>query len=322
MLREPDVLVLDTVATLFDDTTARELQAAIEAQLPDLDIALAETAAESVALIESTPVALTALPAPEAFEAATDLRWVQATNAGVDAYDLDFFRDERVALTNASGVAAEPIAEQVLGYLLAFERRFDRAIRQQRARHWERYRAGELRGKTVGIVGVGAIGSRIADLASALGTEVLGTKRDLDSVPETVDRAWTPDGLGQLLDASDYLVLACPLTETTRGLIGTDELDRLASSSVLVNIARGPVVEEPALIEALETDSIRGAALDVVTDEPLSGDSPLWDLDNVFLTPHMAGYTPHYMDRCADLFTANYGSFIDGDVNTMSNKIV
>ncbi|GAA0207579.1 D-2-hydroxyacid dehydrogenase [Halobaculum roseum] len=253
---------------------------------------------------------------------ADSLRWVQALSSGTDHLPTDDLADRGVALTNAAGVHAEPIAEQVLGYMLSFERDLHALARQQAEARWERREGGELRGKTVGIVGVGAIGTRVAELASAFGMEVWGVRRDLDAMPDVVDEARTPDDLHEVCLAADYLVLACPLTDETEGLIGGDELRLLGGDGVLVNVARGEVCDQDALVGALRSNLIGGAALDVFEEEPLPGDSPLWDLSNVFVTPHMAGSTPHKAERWTEILAENYRRLAEGDPDDMRNRVV
>jgi phosphoglycerate dehydrogenase-like enzyme len=245
---------------------------------------------------------------------ADDLQWVQALSAGVDRYPLDALADAGVALTNASGVHSESIGEQVLGYMLAFERNLHTAVRHQSDGVWEHVGdGGELRGKSLGVVGVGAIGGRVAQLGSALGMTVLGTRRDTSTVPDGVDELYGPEEHREVVRRADYLVLACPLTDETEGLIGGDELRLMSSDAVLVNVARGGVVDQSALVTALQRHRIGGAALDVFEEEPLPADSPLWELSNVILTPHVAGSTPDYFGRCADIFAKNYERFVAGE---------
>lgn len=251
---------------------------------------------------------------------AGSLRWVQSLSAGTDHLPADELADRGVALASSSGVHAEPIGEQVLAYMLSFERRLHELARQQAERRWERVEGGELRGKTLGVVGVGAIGGRVAELGSALGMEVWGTRRDLDAMPDAVDEPRSPDELHDVCLAADYLVLACPLTEETRGLIGGDELRLLGGDGVLVNVARGEVCEADALVGALRSHLIRGAALDVFEEEPLPEDSRLWGLSNTIVTPHMAGSTPHKLDRWADLVADNHRRLADGEA--LRNRVV
>ncbi|MEF8773425.1 MAG: D-2-hydroxyacid dehydrogenase [Halobacteriales archaeon] len=288
-----------------------------------LDVAVAETAAETRDLLADAEVAVTGRFDAELLDDAPALRWLQAMSAGVDYLPQDALSEAGVALTSAAGVHAEPIGEQVLGYMLAFERDLHVAARNQARGVWERdHDAGELAGKTLGIVGLGAIGSRVAQLGQAFRMEVVGTKRTPEDAPEAADEAFGPDGLATVLRRSDYLVVACPLTDETRGLIGREELRTLGSDGVLVNVARGEVVDQEALVRALQYRTIRGAALDVFEEEPLPPDSPLWDLSNVVLTPHMAGSTPKYADRLADLFANNYDAYRSSGVDALENRVV
>jgi len=246
MTRQPATVLLHTAGNRHW-VDADALEAAVVDRLPDLDLRVARTPAESRELVGDAEVAIAASLPAEVLGAAGRLRWVQALSAGVDFYDHDALRERGVLLRSAAGVHAEPMAEQTLGYLLPFERELLRGVRQQEAGRWLRYEGGELRGKTLGIVGVGAVGSRVAELGGALGMTVLGTKRNPSTVSDAVDEVWTPDGLHEMLTRADYVVVACPLTDGTRGLIGRDELGIMGEESVLVNVARGPVVDEDAM---------------------------------------------------------------------------
>ncbi|WP_339103187.1 D-2-hydroxyacid dehydrogenase [Haloterrigena salinisoli] len=287
---------------------------------PEIDL---EHVTDEDALLEAVvdaEVVVTGRLPDDVLNAADDLRWVQALSAGTDTYDHDALAARDVALTTVSGIHARPIGQQVMGYLLHFERRFDRAIAQQRRREWERYTGGELGDRTIGIVGVGAIGSQVADYCTAFDARVVGTKRDPTDAPAALDAVYGPNELESVLADSDYLVLACPLTDETRGLIDAEALATLDDDAVLVNVARGEVVDEPALVDALEGDELGGAALDVFEAEPLPEESQLWDRDDVLVTPHMAGSTPHYWERCADVFLRNYDRFRSG--KDLENRVV
>ena len=321
MTASPDVLLLHTVES-SPWANQPELQSEIEAAIPDIDLRVARTPPESERMIESADIVIASFFPSELFEAARNLQWIQALSSGVDFYDFETLRDRNIALTNVAGIHAEPIAEQVLGYMLTFERKIHTGIRQQERNVWERYQAGEIRGKTLGIIGLGAIGSQIATYANAFGMNVIGTKRDPETAPDVVDEAYSPSGLFDVLSRSDYVVLACPLTDDTRGLIGNKELGAMPSESVLINIARGEVVDEEALLYALQQGIIGGAALDVFEEEPYATDSPLWDLSNVIMTPHMAGSTPHKSKRVAALFAEHYKAYLDGGPEVLPTRIV
>lgn len=306
---------------VLSDDAAATLQAEFENRLPGLDVLVAATPDETRSYAATADIVATTKFPAELLDDAPELQWVQALSAGVDHYDLDRLQNAGIALTNASGVHAEPIAEQVFGYLLCFEREIHRGLRQQARGAWEQYTGGELRGKTLGVVGLGAIGTRVAEVGQVFGMTVLGTKRNPEDGGEAADEVYGSDDLHIVLAQSDYVVLACPLTEETRGLIGIEEFDVMKSDAVLVNIARGEVVDESALEIAVQKRHIGGAALDVFEEEPLPEDSPLWNLSNVIVTPHMAGWTPYYWERCADLFVENYQLFVDGRTDEFTNRI-
>ena len=268
-----------------------------------------------------------ALPDPAQ---ALHLRWVQLMSAGADhAIDHPVFTDQ-VILTTTSGIHAINIGELVLTMILAWGQRLPALMEYQRRAEWpagrfELFAPQELRGATVGIVGYGSIGREVGRLASAFGMRVLAFKRSGDSV----DRGYTIPGVGdpqgtvpqrfyrlgqlrQMLIECDYVVLAVPLTAATRHLIGPEELRAMKPSAFLINVARGDVVDEPALIQALQEGWIAGAGLDVFAQEPLPADSSLWGLENVILSPHIAGFTPHYNDRAADVFAKNLRRYLAG----------
>lgn len=311
-------LVLHTVAdTPWAD--ADELRDAVETHA-ECPVDLARTPEETRRLLPDAEVALTVRFPEELFEYADNLSWLQALSAGVDFFPQAELEARDIALTSAAGVHAQAIGEQVMGYLVAFERDFLRAFRQQEEGLWFRYSGGELAGQTLCVVGVGAIGTRVAELASAFGMEVVGTKRDPTTAPDAVSDVRPPEELDDLLLEADYVVVSCPLTEETRGLIGSEQLRRLDEEAVLVNVGRGPIVNQDALVAALRGDGLGGAALDVFEEEPLPEDSPLWDLPNVLVTPHMAGSTPHKHDRIGELFARNYASWKDGE--RLENRVV
>jgi phosphoglycerate dehydrogenase-like enzyme len=299
-----------------------ELAAEIERQTPGLELMRAANYDESLRNIETADIVITRELTPELLDHAVELDWIQALNAGVDSYDLDRIEDIGITLTNASGVHANPIAEQVLGYMLVFERNIHVGIEQQRRCEWRHYTGGELRGQTLGVLGVGEIGGRIAELGSALGMTVLGTKQDTSESPAGVDELFPPQETHTVLGRSDHVVVACPLTESTEGMIGLPEFASMKHDGVLINIGRGPVVNQEELVTALRKGKIRGAALDVTDPEPLDEDSPLWNLSDVIITPHMAGSTPHYWERSADIFSTNYEHYLDGDFDSFVNRVL
>lgn len=283
-------------------------------------VEIAETPAETRTGFEEATIALTPRLPEEWLERAEKLEWAQATSAGYDHYDLDTLEERGIALTTASGVHAQPISEQVLGAMLSFERGLLEARDRQSEGVWLAHEGTELGTKTVGVVGLGAIGGRVAELASAVGSWVVGTKRDPTDAPDVADEVYSPEEVAEVYRQVDYLVVACPLTDETRGLIDREAIETLSSEAVVVNIARGEVIDEEALVSALQGGRLGGAALDVFEEEPLPEGSPLWDLPNVLVTPHMAGSTPHYHDRVADIFERNLEAFLADE--ELENRIV
>ncbi len=239
------------------------------------------------------------------------LRWVHSTAAGVDNL-LPKLWGRDVLLTNSRGIHAIPVAEHVLACLLVFARNLHVALRHQLHRRWQPEPGGELWGATVGILGLGAIGQEVARRCRAFGARVVGLRRTPSPVPE-VEEVYGPEELEAVLRASQYVVLALPLTPQTRRLIGARELGWMRPEAVLVNVGRGALVDEEALVEALRSGRIRGAALDVFETEPLPPTHPLWELPNVLVTPHVAGNSPRYMDRAIPLFCENLRRYLRGE---------
>ena len=321
MTGTPRVLLLHGFPPETTGTPA-DLRDHVEAALPGIDLRAATDHDDARERIPDAEVVIEHGITGDLLARADSLEWLQSLSAGVDRYDLDAFAERGVILTNISGVHADPIAEHVLALALAFERRLPRAIEQGRDREWRRFPAGELRGSTVGIVGVGAIGGRVAELASAVGTRVLGVKRDTTTYDDAVDEIFPPGKLHTVLGRSDYVVLACPLTEETEGMIGARELASIGPDGVLINVARGAVVDHDALVSQIREGYLGGAALDVTDPEPLPRESPLWDSSDVIVTPHMAGGSPAFPRRCAEIFVENYRRYVDGEVDAMRNRVL
>ena len=251
---------------------------------------------------------------------ALGLRWVQLTSAGLDRLLDSELAQSEVTLTTASGIHAVPIGEYVMAVMLAFAKGLPAAMHAQAERTWRPYLAEELYDKTVGIVGLGAIGGYVAKLAKADGMRVLAIRRSTQrrSTGETVglddvDELLPPSDLTYLLSEADYVVIAVPLTAESRGLIGERELREMKPTARIINIARGAIIDEAALVRALKEERIAGAALDVVEQEPLSSESELWAMENVILTPHISGGTPVYMERAVALFCDNLRRYLEGE---------
>ncbi len=251
----------------------------------------------------------------ELHRAAPNLKWFQVLTAGLDelieqgVLDLDF------TITTMSGVGAVPIAEYCMGVMVMLEKGLHQTMRDQVEHHWDFRFAGQLRGKTCGIVGLGAIGRALARRARAFEMRVIATRRSAQAGEHDadVDELLPSDELPRLLAESDYVVLCVPLTAETDGLLGADEIALMKQDAALVNIARAAVVDEEALLAALRDGRIGGAALDVHDPEPLPADSPFWDLPNVIVTPHRSGAMHGYFDRAAEFFTENLKRYVSGE---------
>jgi D-2-hydroxyacid dehydrogenase (NADP+) len=236
------------------------------------------------------------------------LRWVQATSTGTEQFPIDRFRERGVVLTSARGVHEVQVSEHALALLLAMTRGVAAAITQQQERRWALPEVTDLDGMTLGILGLGTIGEGLARRAAALGMRVIGTKRDTDGYDGVAEAVYPPDQTLRVFEAADAVVIVLPGGAETAGLVGRAEIDALAGGW-LVNLGRGSIVDEAALIEAARAGTIRGAALDVFAQEPVPADSPLWDLPNVIVSPHIAGLSPRYGERLARIFAANVRAF-------------
>ncbi len=260
---------------------------------------------------------------PRLIEAAPSLKWIHSVGAGVDGILTSDLVRSSVLITSSSGIHREPISEHVLTYMLCFSRGFHTFMRQQVQKKWNRIGLDELAGKTVGIVGLGEIGSEIALKAKCLGMRVVAVKRTVGEKPGFVDELWSAGRLKKLLEESDFIVLSIPLTKTTAGLIGDEEFKSMKKSAYFINIGRGRLVQEEKLIQALKEGLIAGAGLDVFEKEPLPTESELWEMPNVIITPHVAGSNPYYFARAMSIFEENLKRFLKGDelVNLVDKKL-
>ncbi|WP_425058077.1 Glyoxylate/hydroxypyruvate reductase A [Sporomusa carbonis] len=245
--------------------------------------------------------------------AAPNLEWVHALSAGVEKLVFPEIQAADTILTNSKGIHGIPITEHVLAMMLAFSRGLNLTIRQQLAKNWKRVPAAELYEHTIAIVGLGAIGREIAKKAKALGMTVLASKQEM-TTELFVDKLYLSDNdsLLEMLAQADFVVVCLPLTASTKNLISLPHFAAMKRSAYFINISRGAIINEADLITALEQKLIQGAGLDVFVAEPLPETSPLWDMPNVIITPHMAALSPVYLDRAIKLFSDNLTRFVQG----------
>jgi phosphoglycerate dehydrogenase-like enzyme len=239
------------------------------------------------------------------------LRWFHSFSAGVDHPAFRSLLERGVLLSNSSGSSSVPIAQYVIAMMLRAAKRLDALALAQRERRWQPVEAEELTGKTAGIVGVGHIGGEVARLAQALGMQVIGCRRRPGRV-RCVDELVPPERLHELLARADFVVLTVPLSAQTDGLIDEAELRAMKQGAWLINVSRGRVVREEALLRALREGWIGGACLDVFEEEPLPPESELWSLPNVVVTPHNSGFSPLNFDRASELFLENLRRYVAG----------
>ncbi|MBN1153070.1 MAG: D-2-hydroxyacid dehydrogenase, partial [Dehalococcoidia bacterium] len=247
---------------------------------------------------------------------APKLKWLQVTQAGVDKVLLDReFRQSPVLLSNVGGIHSFAPAEMAIQFCLAWTKRTVECARQKEARLWEPFSPGVLRGRTMGIVGYGNIGQKVARIAKAFGMWVIATRKSATKPGKAryADLILPQSELQRLLKDSDFVVLATPLTPDTRHMMSTAQFDAMKNDALLVNVSRGPVVDEAALAVALGQKRIGGAALDVFEQEPLPQESPLWDLPNLLYSPHIAGYISAYPSMVQDLFVRNLERYVKGE---------
>lgn len=300
MPSDPDIAVLRAKPHGLSAVDYAEI---LRHRLPDSEIAFARTPEEERDLLRRVPVATGFDIDPDALADAA-LELFACVYAGTGHLPLSELESHDVAVTNAAGVHAPNVAEHVLGATLSFARRFDRAFRRRERREWRSYQATELQDSTVAVVGLGAIGRAIVERLEPFGVETVGV-RYTPSKGGPTDKVYGFDEIHEAVADAEYVALACPLTDETAGLIDDDVFTTLPPSAVVINVARGGVVDTEALVGALQRNAIRGAALDVTDPEPLPADHPLWGFDNVLITPHNAGHTPAYWERTADILARN-----------------
>lgn len=251
----------------------------------------------------------------EIFNAASNLKWVQVSSAGVERYLFPEMVSSDVILTSSAGVFNKPIAETMLAMMFAFARGLHRFRDRQLEKKWDRApEMDELEGKTLGVVGLGEIGYELACKVQSLGMRVVGIKRTVpETPPEGVEWVRGMDALQDLAREADHVAVTLPNTPATRGAIDRDFLAAMKPTAYIYNIGRGVTIDQDALIETLREGRIAGAGLDVTTPEPLPPDNPLWEMENVILTPHVSGSSPQTRRRGLEFFIANLNRYLAGE---------
>lgn len=282
-------------------------QTALQERLPEATVKRARTPQEEREYIQHADIATGLEITEELVHHAENLQLFACAAAGVDHLPMPALEDNGVVVTNASGIHVPNMAEHTIGFMLAFARRLHEGWRRQRNREWRHFQGfGELQGSTVTIAGLGPIGQGIAERLEPFGVETIGLRYTPSKGGPTDEvYGYDPDDVYAAFARTDYLVLICPLTETTEHLVDDEALRTLPTDAVIVNMARGGVIDTDALLRALRGNWIHGAALDVTDPEPLPEDHPLWNIEDVMITPHSAGHTDAYWDRLAAILARN-----------------
>ncbi|UWU75867.1 D-2-hydroxyacid dehydrogenase [Bradyrhizobium huanghuaihaiense] len=303
----------DAITVLIHDASADDYLRLIRGRFPNVRVLCAKDAKSLERHVPEADVILTSpsgFPA-RLFENTRRLRWVQATVAGVEAFVPIRERISDIIVTNARGIHGDLIADFVMTGIGMMQWDFPTLMSEQSRKEWRPRCVPPLAERTLGVVGLGSVGSAIARRGKSAGMTVIGSKRDVSQPIADVDRLVPPDALPELLALSDFVVLAVPRLPETSRLIGGDQLQVMRRSAFLINIARGSVVVETELVEALQAGTISGALLDVFEREPLPADSPLWTMPNVIIAPHIAGYPSDYSARVFEIFGDNLQRFIE-----------
>jgi len=292
----------------------------LRANFPGVNVVHLKGYKELDAQIPDTEVVMTWSLRPEQFKLAHKLRWIHSPAAAVHQLIFPELVESEIILTNARDVHGPVVAEHVMGLIFALAKRIPQAVKLQSQHVWGQRAIWEshpppreLSGATLGLVGLGSIGREVARRAAGLGMKVIAVREHPEKErPENVAQVYSRAQLNEMLSQSDYVVLAAPTTPATRGLINTQRFSAMKADAHLINVGRGPLVDEPSLIEALRGRKIAGAGLDVFDEEPLPANSPLWDLDNLLITPHTAGLTEKLWERHYALMSENLRRYLAG----------
>ena len=285
----------------------------IQAVSEDFDIVVPQTVEETQSEIRDTDIVFGDF-SPAMFAEARNLRWVQSIGSGIDGVLFDDFVESDIILTSAKGTVGTHLADHAWALILALTRGIHTALREKtwsvrmpiRARSWE------LAGMTLGVFGLGGTGVEVARRAQGFGMRTLALDSENVNKPSFVEEVWPLDRFYDLLEVSDIVVICLPLTPETRGVFNAKAFSRMRNHALLINVTRGDIVDGPSLLEALEKGAIGGAGLDTSPGEPLSDDHPLWNMENVVVTPHTAGGSPVRVARIVDVFCDNLSRYLEG----------
>ena len=307
---QPDVVVLREGTEGLSMASYAET---LRDRLPDHEVALARTPQAERELVPGARVVTGITVEEELIADADRLELFACTFAGTDHVPVDALTDHGVTVTNAGGIHAPGIAEQSIANMLVFARRLHEGWRRKSNAEWRHFQSYEFTDSTVTVIGLGSIGQEIVKRLQGFEVDTIGVRYTPSKGGPTDEVVgFESDAIHDALSRSDYVVVACPLNDLTRGLIGEDELATLPPHGVVVNAARGGIVDTDALVSALRSSGLRGAALDVTDPEPLPADHPLWDLENCLITPHTGGHTPKHWDRLADIVVDNVAALESG----------
>lgn len=317
----PNIVVLrEGTEGLSTEPYAMKLQE----RLPNCDVRRARTPQEERKLVSDAPIVTGVRIDETLLDCAQRLDLFACAFAGTEHLPIDALEKRNVAVTNAGGIHAPGIAEGVLGNMLVFARRLHEGWRRKQEREWRHFQSTELTGSTVTIVGLGSIGQALVQRLEGMEVETIGVRYSPEKGGPTDEViGFESEELHDALARTEYLVIACPLSETTRGLIGEAEFATLPPEAVVINVARGPIIDTDALAGAIRTNGIRGAALDVTDPEPLPPEHVLWGFENVLITPHTGGHTPKHWDRLAEIVAGNVERLEAGaDPDALENLVM
>ena len=305
---------------LLPENVRRDYQSRLKRSFPDLNIALARTYEEACSEIVDAEILYTfgAMVRDDLYHNAKALKWVQAVGTGLDNIIDAPSLPAKAIVSSTRGIHGKPMSEAAFLFMLALSRNFPRSLEAQHNHEWERWPSKLLHGKTVGILGVGLIAQYLAPICKAFGMAVVGISRTPRELPG-FDHFYRREQLEEAVRGLDFLIILVPFEDETRQIVNTRIFKAMKPSAYLINIARGGVVDETALIEALENGQIAGAAIDTFVQEPLPKEHPFWDAPNLLITPHTAAFNESYIDDALPQFEHNLRHFLAGDFRHMIN---